>query len=56
MLESIQEVKKITSSVKRYFEHENLYALAELLRGSHPSSEQIDYDNWNGGIYIYAFT
>ena len=56
MLESIQEVKKITSSVIRYFEHENQYALAELLRGSHPSSEQIDYDNWNGGIYIYAFT
>lgn len=56
MLENILEVKKITSSVIRYFEQEQNYALVELLKGSHPSSEQIDYDNWNGGTYIYAFT
>lgn len=55
MLENLVEVKKITSSVMRYFEQENNYALVELLKGSYPSSEQIDYDNWNGGIYIYAF-
>ena len=30
MLESIQEVKKITSSVIRYFEHENKYAFANF--------------------------
>lgn len=56
MLENIHEVKKITSSVIRYFEQENKYAIAELLKSSQPSSEQIDYDNWNGGIFIYAFT
>ena len=56
MLENIFEVRKITSSVIRYFEQEQNYALVELLKGSHPSSEQIDYDNWNGGTYIYAFT
>ena len=56
MLENISEVKKITSSVIRYFEQEHNYALVELLKGSYPSSEQIDYDNWNGGTYIYAFT
>lgn len=56
MLENIWEVKKITSSVIRYFEQENNYALVELLKGSHPSSEQIGYDNWNGGTFIYAFT
>ncbi len=56
MLENILEVKKITSSVIRYFEQENNYALVELLKNAHPSSEQIDYNSWNGGIYIYAFT
>lgn len=56
MLENISEVKKITSSIIRYFEQENHYALVELLKGSRPSSEQIDYDSWNGGTYIYAFT
>lgn len=55
MLENISEVKKITSSVIRYFEQENNYALAELLKGSYPSSEQTGYDSWNGGTYIYAF-
>ena len=56
MLENLLEVKKITSSIIRYFEQENNYALVELLKSSYPSSEQIDYDNWNGGTYIYAFT
>ena len=56
MLENLAEVKKITSSVIRYFEQENNFALVEILKGSYPSSEQIDYDNWNGGTYIYAFT
>ena len=54
MLENFVEVKKITSSVIRYFEQENNFVLVELLKGSYPSSEQIDYDNWNGGTYIYA--
>ncbi len=55
MLENILEVKKITSSVIKYFEQENNYALVELLKSSYPSSEQVDYSSWNGGIYIYAF-
>lgn len=55
MLENLVEVKKITSSVIRYFEQENNFALVDILKGSYPSSEQIDYDNWNGGTYLYAF-
>ena len=45
MLENLAEVKKITSSVIRYFEQENNFALVDILKGSYPSSEQIDYDN-----------
>lgn len=56
MLENPIEVKKITSSIIKYFEHENNYALVELLKGASPSSEQIDYDSWSGGIDIFSFT
>ena len=55
MLEDIKEGKKITSSMIRYCESEGNSELSELLRNSQPSSEEIDYDNWNGGTYIYAF-
>ena len=55
MLEDIKEVKKITSSMIRYCESEGDYDLVELLKGSHPFSEEIAYDNWNGGTYTYAF-
>ena len=54
MLENITEVKKITSSMIRYLEGERNFVLAEILKGSYPSSEEIDYDNWNGGTYIYS--
>lgn len=56
MLENLMEVKKITSSIIKYFEQENNYALVELLKGATPSSEQIDYNSWNGGTAIFAFT
>lgn len=55
MLGNISEVKKITSSVIRFLEEEGNYALADLLKSSYPSSEEINYDNWNGGTYTYAF-
>lgn len=55
MLENITEVKKITSSMIRYLEGERNFVLAEILKGSYPSSEEIGYDNWNGGTYIYSF-
>lgn len=56
MLENITEVKKITSSMIRYLKEEQDYDLAEILKGAYPSSEVINYDNWNGGTYTYAFT
>lgn len=55
MLENIGEVKKITSSMIKYLEADGDYELVEILRNSHPSSEEISYDNWNGGTYTYAF-
>lgn len=55
MLDNIVEVKKITSSMIRYLEAEKNYNLAEILKGVYPSSEEIAYDNWNGGTYIYSF-
>ena len=56
MLDNISEVKKITSSMIKYFEQENNFPIVEILKQSSPSVEQIDYDGWNGGTYIYAFT
>lgn len=55
MLENIKEVRKITSSMIRYLESDGDYELVELLKHSRPSSEEIAYDNWNGGTYTYAF-
>lgn len=55
MLENINEVRKITSSLIRYFDQEGNYTIAELLKNAYPSSQEIAYDGWNGGTYIYAF-
>lgn len=55
MLEDIAEVRKITSSLIRYFDRDGNYALADLLKSAYPSSQEIAYDGWNGGTYIYAF-
>ena len=55
MLEDINEVKKITSSLIRYFDQEGNYAIADLLKNASPSSQEIAYDGWNGGTYIYGF-
>lgn len=55
MLKSTTEVKKITSSMIRYLEEDQNYTLAEIIKGSDPSSEVIDYNNWNGGTYTYTF-
>ena len=56
MLEDIKVVKRITSSMIKYLESDGDYELAELLKHAHPCSEEIGYDNWNNGIYIYSFT
>lgn len=55
MLENINEVKKITSSLVRYFDQEGNYSIGDLLKSAYPSSQEIGYDSWNGGTYIYAF-
>lgn len=55
MLEDIKTVKRITSSMIRYLESDGEYELVELLKHSRPSSEEIAYDNWNGGTYTYSF-
>lgn len=39
----------------KYLESDGEYELVELLKRSHPFSEEIAYDNWNGGTYTYAF-
>lgn len=39
----------------KYFEQESNFAIVEILKKAYPSVEQIDYDGWNGGTYIYAF-
>ena len=56
MLENLMEVKKITSSIIKYFEQENNYALVEILKNAYPSSEQTGYYSWDGGVDIFTFT
>lgn len=54
MLENQNEIKKITSSLIRYFDSQSKWEISKLLKSSYPSSEEIAYDNWNGGTYTYA--
>ncbi|MGS0763936.1 hypothetical protein [Syntrophomonas curvata] len=54
MLENQNEIKKITSSLIKYFDSQHKWDISRLLKASYPSSEEIAYDNWNGGTYIYA--
>lgn len=54
MLENQNEIKKITSSLIRYFEKQGNQEISNMLKTSYPSSEETDWDNWNGGTYIYA--
>ncbi len=55
MLENQNEIKKLRSSLIKYFDTQKQWDISKLLKSSYPSSEQIGYDNWNGGIDIYAF-
>lgn len=54
MLENQSEIKKITSSLIRYFDSQSKWDISKILKESWPSSMEIGYDNWNGGTYIYA--
>lgn len=54
MLENQNEIRKITSSLIRYFNCQGNQEIADILKSSHFSSEEIAYDNWNGGTSIYA--
>lgn len=54
MLENQHEIRKITSSLIKYFSLQNNWELVHILKSSYPSSEEIAYDNWNGGTCIYA--
>lgn len=54
MLESQNEVKKIVSSMIKYFDTQKQWDISKLLKNSYSTSEQIGYDNYNGGMNIYA--
>lgn len=54
VLENQNDIKKLISSLIRYFTTENNFEIAEFLNLSSPSLEEVDYDNWNGGTYYYA--
>lgn len=54
MLENQNEIKKITSSLIKYFDSQSKWDISKILKASYPSSEEIAYDNWNGGTYTYA--
>lgn len=54
MLDNRSEVRKLISSLMRYFESEGNLSIVEILKNSFPSSECINYDNWNGGTYTYG--
>jgi|LSQX01.1.fsa_nt_gb hypothetical protein len=54
MLEIQNEIKKITSSLIKYFDLQGKFDISRLLKVSYPSSEVIEYDNWGDETCIYA--
>lgn len=54
MLENQKDIIRLKSSLIRYFDAENNSEIVAILRASQPSSLEISYDNWHGGVYQYA--
>jgi hypothetical protein len=54
MLDDKSEVRKLISSLVRYFESEGNLGIVEILTHSLVLSECIHYDNWNNGTYTYG--
>lgn len=54
MLDNINEARKMVSSLIRYFDKEQNADIVEILRNALVSTDCINYDNWNGGIYTYG--
>lgn len=47
------KINILNSSIIKYFIEQGDVDLAELLSSANISVEEVDYDNWNGGLYIY---
>ena len=54
MLDNQNEIRKITSSLIKYFEEQGNQEISHMLKTSYPSSQVTDWDNWNGGTKVYA--
>lgn len=54
MLENQNEIRKITSSLIKYFDTQKEWDISTLLKKAYPSSKEVGYDNWNGGTSIYS--
>lgn len=56
MLENHNEIRKLTSSLIKYFDSNGEWEISMLLKTSNSSIQEIDYDTWNGGTHLYALT
>lgn len=54
LLENQNEIRKLKSSLIKYFDSEQNFEVTSLLKLSQAISMQINYDNWNGGTYYYV--
>ena len=54
MLENQTDIIRLKSSLVRYFEEENNLEIVQILRAARPTSLEIDYNSWHGGVYTYA--
>ena len=54
MLENQKDINRLKNSLIRYFDSENNSEIVAILQASQPTSIEINYDNWNGGVYQYA--
>ena len=52
--EFFQSPETIIESLIQIFKHQNKLETVDLLENSEAKIEQTDYDNWNGGTYIFA--
>ncbi|PKK83747.1 MAG: hypothetical protein CVT49_06930 [candidate division Zixibacteria bacterium HGW-Zixibacteria-1] len=49
-----ESTEVVISALTKYFQKQRKNNIVEILKAASAQIEQTDYDNWNGGIYLYT--
>ena len=49
-----ESTEAVISALTKYFQKQRKNEIVEILKAASARIEQTDYDNWNGGIYLYT--